>query len=326
MNILVSVTGRTAAWCPPAGFVDELSRRFPQHAFLRADDPDRQRRLLPVADVAMTATIDRDLFPSLSRLRWIQAPASGVAQLLFPELVVSPVVVTSARGLRARAIAEHVLAVTLVLARRIDRAIYAQQARRWEQDAIDDGTVITLGGRRLCVVGLGAVGGQVAGLASAFGLTVTGVRRRSDLPPPDGVAMVVPAPRLREALADADVIVLAAPLTPETRGLISAREIDAMKRGAMLVNVGRGELIDESALAAALRRHHLRGAALDVFTLEPLGRNSAYWDLPNVLVTPHTAGAIEDYWSALAALFADNLARFDACRPLHNEVDKHAGY
>jgi phosphoglycerate dehydrogenase-like enzyme len=160
----------------------------------------------------------------------------------------------------------------------------------------------------------------------ALGARVTGVRRRVDADLPPGVSAVRRPEELREVLADADVVVIAAPQTKETRGLIGAPELAAMKPDAVLVNVSRGGLVDEDALSAALREHRLAGAALDVFRNEPLTPDSPLWDLPNLLVTPHTSGYRRDHWEAVVALFADNLRRFERGEELLNLVDKNRGY
>ena len=132
--------------------------------------------------------------------------------------------------------------------------------------------------------------------------------------------------RLLDLLAQSDVIVIAAPHTPETKRLIGRREVDAMKRGAFLINVARGKMIDDAAVVEALNDGRLGGAALDVFTTEPLEPDSPYWELPNVIITPHTSGSMQDYWTPLVALFSENLRRFESGRDLLNVVDKIAGY
>jgi phosphoglycerate dehydrogenase-like enzyme len=176
------------------------------------------------------------------------------------------------------------------------------------------------------IVGLGAIGGEVARLAAPFGFRVTGIRRRSGEPPPDGVEAVWMPDRLPDLLSESDVVVLAAPHTPETKRLIGRAEIDRMKPGALLINVARGKLVDDAALIAALVDGRLGGAALDVFSEEPLDPSSPYWDLPNVIVTPHTSGAMQDYWTPLVTLFSENLRRLDRGEPLLNVVDKQSGY
>ena len=327
MNVLIGVISPVPIWVLPRSFVDQLRREFPQHTFLEAWDHDTLRGLLPQADVAFTPFVDRDLFP-LPRLRWVQSAAVGVGSLMFPELLASGIVVTTARGIRARAIAEHVLGVTIALARRLPHAVRAQAAHRWAQDELEgpSSNVRVLKGARMGIVGLGAIGAELAAIAAPFGLRVSAIRRRADRPAPAGVDEVWPPDRLLDLLAQSDVVVIAAPHTPETKRLIGRREVEAMKRGAFLVNVSRGKMIDDQAVVEALKDGRLGGAALDVFTTEPLGPDSPYWDLPNVIVTPHTSGSMEDYWTPLVALFSENLRRFESGRDLLNVVDRLAGY
>jgi phosphoglycerate dehydrogenase-like enzyme len=157
-------------------------------------------------------------------------------------------------------------------------------------------------------------------------MRVSATRRRTDVPAPDGVEEVLPPERLPALLAKSDVIVLAAALTAGTRLLLNRETLAHVKRGALLVNIGRGRLVDDEAVVEALGDGRLAGAALDVFTREPLPPESPYWSLPNVIVTPHMSGTMEDYWTPLVALFADNLRRFERGEPLVNVVDKQAGY
>jgi phosphoglycerate dehydrogenase-like enzyme len=327
MNILVGVISPAAIWVMPRSCVEELRHQFPQHTFLEAWDRDTIRRLLPQADVAFTPFVDRDVFASASRLRWVQSPAAGVGSLMFPELHASDVVVTTARGIRARSIAEHVIGVTIALARRLPHALRAQAAHRWAQDDLEgpESGMWQLWGRRMGIVGLGSIGSEVAVRAMAFGMEVVAVRRRPDRPGPPGVTVLGPE-GLPDLLVQSDVVVLAMPHTPETKQIIGRAELDRIRRGALLVNIARGKLIDDDAVVAALCDGRLGGAALDVFTREPLDPNSPYWDLPNVIVTPHTSGAMEDYWTPLVALFAENLRRFDRGDRLLNVADKSVGY
>jgi phosphoglycerate dehydrogenase-like enzyme len=329
--ILVGVISPAAIWVLPRHFVDQLRRDFPQHTFLEAWDRDTLRRLLPDADVAFTPFVDRDVFPAATRLRWVQSPAVGVGSLMFPELLASPVVITSARGIRARAIAEHVIGVTIALARRLPAAMRAQAAHHWAQNELEGPTsgVRSLDGLQMGIVGLGSIGMEIVKLAAPFGIRITGIRRRGtgDFSQTDETRKITrPLSYLPELLSTSDVVVLAVPHTPETKQLIGRAELDRMKRGAFLINIARGKLIDDTAVADALRDGRLGGAALDVFTREPLEASSPYWDLPNVIITPHTSGAMEDYWTPLVALFSDNLRRFEKGDPLVNVVDKIAGY
>jgi phosphoglycerate dehydrogenase-like enzyme len=329
MNILVGVISQSAAWIMPRTFIEEMRRAFPQHTILDAWDVETIRRLLPEADVAFTPYVDRDIFPSLTRLRWIQAPAAGVGHLLYPEMLASDVILTGASGIRARPIAEHVLGVTIALARQFPLALRHQARHEWIQDQLEGSgmsAIRTLRGARMGLVGLGAIGIEVARVAAPFGFRVSAVRQRAGGSEVEGVEEQFAPDALPTLLAKSDVVVLCAPLTPATRGLIGAREVAQMKRGALLVNVGRGKLVVDEAIVEGLRSGDLGGAALDVFAREPLEPTSPYWDLPNVIITPHTSGAMEDYYTPLVARFSENLRRFEQGRPLLNVVDKAAGY
>jgi phosphoglycerate dehydrogenase-like enzyme len=328
MTVLVGVISPAAAWVMPRTFVEKIRRDFPQHRVVDTWDFDGIRRLLPDADAAFIPNLTRDMLAASPRLRWIQSPAVGVGHMLFAEMVASRVIITCARGIRARAIAEHVLGVVIAVARQLHTAVRRQVEHRWAQDELESDTsaIFTLQGRRMGIVGLGSIGTEIAALAAAFGLRVAAVRRRLDRPVPGSVAEVMPPERLDDLLASSDVVVVAAPHTRSTEQLIGARELAVMKRGAMFVNISRGTIVDDDALVAALRSGHVAGAALDVFAREPLESSSPYWDLPNVIVTPHTAGAMADYWTPLVALFSENLRRFERGDPLLNVVDKEAGY
>ena len=328
MNILLGVISPAAAWVMPRAFAEKIRRDFPQHTVVDTWDFEGIRRRLPDADAAFIPKLTPEMLEASPRLRWIQSPAVGVGHMLFPEMVASRVVITCARGVRARPIAEHVLGVALALARQLHTAVRRQVEHRWAQNELESETtsVVTLHGRRMGIVGLGAIGSEVASLAAAFGMEVWGVRRRIDQPAPAGVTRVLPSTSLDELLASSDVVVLAAPETRSTDRLIGTRELDLMKPGALLINISRGTIVDDQALAAALRSGRIAGAALDVFSREPLDPASPYWDLPNVIVTPHTSGAMADYWTPLVGLFSENLRRFEQGEPLLNVVDKEAGY
>jgi phosphoglycerate dehydrogenase-like enzyme len=327
VNIVIGVVHPNQAWVLPRPFVDELRRDFPHHTFIDVWDREMLRQALPEGDAAFAAFVDRDIIHALKRLKWVQAPAAGVGHILSEEMIASPIVLTTAKGVRARAMAEHVVGMTIALARQLPLVIERQRTHQWALDEIEaNRSVRTLQNRRMGIVGLGAIGLEVAKAASGFGMRVWAVRKRLDEPVPASVEKILPPSQLSELLATSDVVVLSAPLTPETRQLINANTLAVMKPGAFLINVGRGKLIDDDAVAAAIRSGQLGGAALDVFTREPLDSSSPFWDLPNVIVTPHMSGAMEDYWTPLVALFSENLRRFERGDALLNVVDKRAGY
>lgn len=325
MTILVSIHSPFEMWNIPLASVDRLRQRFPAHTFLHARTEDAALPLYPAADVVFAGQMTREQLAAARRLRWLHSPAAGVGGMLFPEMVASPVVVTNSRGMSAGTIAEHVLAVTLALFRQLPHAIRSQAAREWAQDAMGAEGNRLIAGARVLVVGLGAIGGAVAHRMTLLGARVTGLRRRA-AGQTHGEWTVAPVDRLHDLLPEADVVVIAAPHTRATRGLIGRPELALMSRDALLVNVSRGQLVDEPALIQALGARAIGGAALDVFVDEPLPPDSPFWTLPNVLITPHTSGFRPDHWDAATALFAENLERFDAGQPLVNVVDKVAGY
>ena len=326
MLILVSVHSPVAVWNIPAEYVSRLRRQFPAHTFLHATNAAETKALLPEVDILFASEIDRSEFEVAPRLRWIHSPAAGVGGMLFPEMVASPVVITNSRGVSADTMAEHVVAVTLAVFRNLPLAVERQLQHVWAQDELSMRGNRTIAGAEVLIVGLGAIGRAVARRLSALGARVTGVRRNTHAIEIEGVWKTLPASRFSDALSDADVVVLSAPHTDETRGLIGAAELALMKREAVLVNVSRGRLVDEAALAAALHAGHIAGAALDVFEREPLPPESPLWNLPNVLITPHTSGFRPDHWDVMTALFAENLRRNEQGEELLNVVDKRAGY
>jgi phosphoglycerate dehydrogenase-like enzyme len=327
MRILVAIYSPFRSWCIPDAQVDWLRETFPQHEFVNASDDADALAVVPDVEVAFSSLINREQFDAARRLRWIHSPAAGVGGMLFPEMVASPIVMTNSRGLSAPSIAEHTIAVVLALLRSLPLGYRRQTARQWAQDEFDGaGAIRLLRDAHMLVVGVGAIGSHVARLAAAFGAEVTGIRRRVDGGVPDGVRAIFAPAELHARLPEADIVVIAAPQTRDTVHLIGARELSMMKPGAVLVNVSRGKLVDQAALLEALASGRLRGAALDVFEHEPLDAASPLWAREDVVVTPHVSGFHVHYWRDAAALFAENLRRYEAGQPLRNLVDKPAGY
>jgi phosphoglycerate dehydrogenase-like enzyme len=265
-------------------------------------------------------------------LTWVHSATSGVERALTPAALARDVLVTNARGVFSRPIAEHVLLMILAISRHLPDLVELQRERTWQPLEGRELRELTIG-----IVGYGSLGRSVASLASAFGSRVIAMRRRPDAPadgPGDGdefpvqprLDRVIGPERLHELLAESDVVVLAAPLTAETEGMIDEAALAAMKRDAWLINVARGRLIDDTALIRALRDHRIGGAALDTFRDEPLPQTSPYWELPNVILTPHTAWSSARVLDRSIELFCDNLVRFSRGEPLRNVVDPEAGY
>ena len=330
LRVLEWVRFPNGIWNLPRELAAKIAADVADVALVTVMSPVTRREaddLLPDADVVLGFAVRAANFARAHQLRWIHSTAASVTGVLFPELVASDVIVTNARGLHADAMAEHALAMMLAFARKLHHARDAQRAHEWTQETMWDQSpgIGSLAGATLGLVGLGAIGGAIAARARALGMRVIAVRRRpaADASP---AHEQWPVSRLRELLPRVDWLVLVAPLTPETAGLIGREELSLLRPGARLMNLGRGALVDEPALIEALATRKLAGAALDVFAEEPLPATSALWDMPEVILTPHTSGLAPRYWERAMEQFTANLRRYVAGEPLLNLVDKKAGY
>jgi phosphoglycerate dehydrogenase-like enzyme len=296
-------------------------------------------------EVMLRGWLSSDAFDRLlvraPRLAWVHSATSGVERALTPASRERGLIVTNARGVFSRPIAEYVLMMILAVSRRLPQLLELQRERTWQPLEGAELRDVTVG-----IVGLGSIGRAVGALATAFGCRVVAVRRRPDGDRADGDGASGTTPggdadasfgevmldrvggpeTLPELLGESDFIVLAAPLTPETEDMIDAEALEMVKPGAWLINVARGRLIDERALLRALRDGPLGGAILDTFRDEPLPPMSSFYDLPNVIVTPHTAWSSGRVLDRSVELFCDNLRRFAKGEPLLNVVDPAAGY
>lgn len=261
-----------------------------------------------------TSTAVRECWAAADAVRWVHTASAGVDRLTFPGLLESDVVLTNSRGVFDVPMAEYVTGLVIAMAKDIPGTVAAQAQRTWKHRETE-----RVGGRTAVVVGSGPIGRATAAMLRAVGMTVEMVGRRAA----DGVHAIDALPGL---LPRAEWIVLAAPLTDATRGMLDAAALAALPPGARVINVGRGPLIVQDDLVAALRDGHLAGAALDVFEREPLPADSPLWELPGVIVSPHMSGDILGWRDELEALFVDNLARFRSGEPLLNVVDKALGF
>ena len=262
----------------------------------------------------------REAWTDGGSLRWIHWSGAGVDALLFPQLVQSAVRVTNSRGVFDRPMAEYVLGLIIAFAKHFPETWTLQSAKRWHHRLTD-----TIEGKKVLVVGAGSIGRTIARICSGAGMQVSGVGRSARSQDPD-FGRVRACESLDEALPDADFVVIAAPLTSQTRGLFSTGQFRLMKPTARIVNVGRGAIVDEAALIAALRAKEIAGAALDVFEEEPLPEESPLWPMPNVIVSPHMSGDFYAYADALAKVFLENYRRYCAGEPLLNQIDKKLGF
>jgi phosphoglycerate dehydrogenase-like enzyme len=327
VKVLIFVSWPVKAWSIPDAQVDVLRGRFPDVEFLHACTIGDARALVGEAEVALTPYMTDEMVAEAARLEWVHSPAAAVEGLLpLAALAARGVTISNSRGIQAVPMAESVMGGLLVLARKYDRTLAAQRERRWIQNELVDDWPWLLHGKRMTIVGLGTIGVEIAKRAHAFGMHVTGVRRRLDQPVPDCVERVVGADQLADALRGCDVLVLAAPGVPATRAMIGARELALLEPGAVLVNVARAAIVDQQALIQELESGRLGGAVLDVFEHEPLESRSPFWSMRNVVVTPQSSGFRSSHWNDVIALFTDNLTRYREGRPLRQLIDPAAGY
>lgn len=312
-------------WRPPAWFLDRLRAEFPQCQVVFSSRKRQDEEALRGADVMIGWSLSSEELRFAKDLRWIYSITAAVDQFLYPELVASDIALCNAARVHGPVVAEHAIAMALALAKRVPTAVRYQDRRKWAMEAIWKERPREIAGATLILVGLGSIGREVAALAAGLKMHVIGVRHNPERGPA-GAHKVLGYPAFDEAIRRADFVVLAAPLTPQTRLMIDARRLQLFQPHAYLINVSRGALIDEAALVKALREHRLGGAALDVFTEEPLPRKSPLWKMEQVLITPHTAFLTEKVWQRHYQAFAGNLKRYLAAQPLQDVVDKSRGY
>jgi phosphoglycerate dehydrogenase-like enzyme len=271
----------------------------------------------------------RALFLAARRLRWVHSLAAGVGSALYAEMVESPVLFTNSAGIHAIPIAEYVVAGVMHFVRGLDIALAQQHRAEWNKMPFvsDDSPLREMSDARVLIIGTGGIGTEVAKRFTALGATCVGVRRRPELGAPSGFERVVGQSELDSELRRSNVIVVTAPLTAETSGLLSAERLDLLPPEAIVANVARGALLNESALIERLRSRRIRGAVLDVFDTEPLPHDNPLWGLPSVVVSPHVSPVSPGkFWPRQLDLFLENWRRYVAGAPLLNLVDKHAGY
>lgn len=314
-------------WRPKPSMARAIRTRWPEMRVIHLPDYTRLAEELPDTDIFIGYSLRPEQLKDAKRLKWIHSTAAGVAQLMYPELRDSGVVVTNPRGIFAVPMAEHAIGLMLALVRNFPDSVRQQDRAQWGQQTLWDlpQHLTELNGQVLLIVGFGSVGKELARRARAFDMRVWGVRRsgKEDSPLAD---RIMPAEELAAALPRADFVVLAAPETPETRHLIGPKEIALMKPGARLINVARGSLLDEAALLRALEEGKLGGAAIDVAASEPLPPESPLWKAPNLMITPHTSATSDRLWERETSLLLEQLERWFDGRELVNRVDFSRGY
>lgn len=327
MKVLISIQQPVKQWQIPAEGVATLRARFPHIEFIHATSTDERARGLVDSDAAYTWILTADELATAAKLRWVHTSAVAVETLCLPELFARNVVVSNTRGVQAVPIAEHVLAVVLALAKQLPLVLDHQRRAHWGQnDFMGARLPWLLSGRTLGLIGVGTIGSAIAARARAFGMRVVALRRRRGHGAVADVDELFGPGQLEAFLRQTDVLVIAAPLTPQTLGLIGARQIAQLPAGAVIVNVGRAKIVDTDALMAALHSGHLGGASLDVYPQEPLPPEHPLWACPNVILTPHTSGFRQGHWDDVVDLFGENLERFERGELPRFRVEPELGY
>lgn len=327
MKILIVHYHPFELWRAPAWVRQRLAQDFPQAEVVQLPGYDSVAPEIPGADVFIGWLLKEKELAAAKRLRWIHSPAAGVHQLMYPEMIQSDVVITNAREVHGPVVAEHAICLVLALAKRLPQAMQYQAKREWAQQKLWDERPRPreIAGATVAVVGMGSIGREFTARARALGMKVLAVRE-DPRKGPAGADAVYGSAQLDEVLPLADYVLLCAPVTPATTGMMNHARLERMKPDAYLLNVSRGPLIDETALLQALQQRAIAGAALDVFVEEPLPQESPLWALDNLLITPHTAAVTERLWERHYELIAENLRRFLDGRPLLHEVNKKGGY
>ncbi len=343
-RLLLNLRESRPVWDIPEWALDEIRREIPPGWELveieaaadgRGDGGEPAREVLEAiadAEIYMGYGFSPALFQAAHRggsspLRWVHSGAAGVGGSLHEGMRASSIILTNSAGVHAVPMAETLLAMLLFFARGLDVAVDAQRRSVWNKEPFEalDTPVRELGDATLGILGFGGIGRELARRATALGMRVLAQKRRPAEAPP-GVELLFGDRGLEQLLEESDFVAITLPETEATRGMMDADTLRRMRRGAVLLNVGRGRIVDEEALVSALADGHLRGAGLDVFAREPLPHDSPLWEMRNVVILPHVSATSRRFWRRQTDLIVQNLRRYRRGEPLRNVVDKRAGY
>jgi len=326
-KLVICVWHPFTEWRPKPLMAEAIRKRWPEIRVFHLPNYDLLPKELPDTDIFVGYSLRAEQLKDAKKLKWIHSTAAGVAQLMYPELRDSGIMVTNPSGIFSVPMAEHTMGLLVALARNFPDSVRLQDRAHWTQQELWDKPqhLTELNGQVLLIVGYGSIGRELAKRAKAFEMRVWGVTRsgKGDLSHAEKIFAVKD---LHTALPEADYVVIAAPETAETKHLIGVEQIAKMKRGARLINIGRGSLLDEAAMISALESGALGGAALDVAATEPLPAESPLWKAPNLFITPHTSGVSDRLWHRQTAILMDLLERWFDGRELFNCVDFARGY
>ena len=304
-----------------------IRKRWPGMRVVHLPDYERLTIEIPDTDIFVGASLRPEQFAHAKKLKWIHSTAAGVTQLMYPELKNSGVLITNPSGLFSPGMGEHVIGMMVLLARNYMDSVRYQDKGIWAQNEVSSvpGPITELSGESMLIVGYGSIGREVAKRARCFDMRIWGMTRsgKGDATYADKILKVS---ELDSVLPEADWVILAAPDTAETQKMFGPAQFARMKRGARLINMGRGSILDEVAFAHALNSGQIRGAAIDVATVEPIPTDSPLWKAKNLFITPHTAGISDRLWQGETKILMDLLERWFANQEMFNVVDVSAGY
>jgi phosphoglycerate dehydrogenase-like enzyme len=314
-------------WTLPEWAAQKIRDTFPGMEVVRLTSRVGLLDELKDADILFTWVVRPEHVRAAKKLKWIHTGMAGLTSILIPEVVNSDIIVSNSKGVHAIPIAEHTMALMLEFSRRLAVCLEHQRQSIWRRRDILESRVSfsELLGKTICILGMGAIGTEIAKRAKAFGMRVVGIRRQFHQAN-EFVDALHPASMLDELLPSVDFLVIAAPATDETTLMIGRHQLDRMKPSAFIVNIARGEIIDQNALVDALNNERIAGAGLDVFVPDPLPDNHPLFSTRNLVITPHVSGISPMLWHRVLDIWIENIRRFQEGKALVNQVDKKRGY
>lgn len=315
-------------WCISEEAMDHLRKEFPDIRFVKVQGQEELLKEIADAEIFFGYELDQEALTAASKLKWIHVPAANVYQFIRPDLKTRNIPVTNARGMHATVISEQVLGAMLVFSRRFMDCWKYQQEHHYSQPELLNASppLSELRGKTIVILGLGSIGKEIARLSKAFGMRVLASKRNTE-GKYENVDAIYSNTDFRKALPEADFVVISMARTPETDELIGEAELELFRKECVIINIARAKIINQEALLRSLKDGKISGAALDVFEKEPLPSDSELYSLPNVFLTPHTAGvSTQEHWPRMIDLFSQNLKRYLSQQPLLNVVNMDAGY
>lgn len=308
----------------PEPYVEQIRKISSHNDVIQEGDESILINAIKNAEIVFAGKMTQKMMQAAKKLKWIHSTGAGIDRfLIIPEIVEGPVTLTNSSGVHPTPISEHVLAFMLTFTRKFKTFILAQHEEVWYRS--NEIPMEELEGKTIGIIGLGAIGSEIARKAKCFGMTVVATKKHMTDKPPF-VDELLPDSDLKPLLQRSDFVVIAVPLTPETKDMIGEEELETMKRTAYIINVARGKVIKQAALIKALKEKKIAGAGLDVFEEEPLSSSSELWTMENVVITPHRAGDTIHYWKRATDIFCENLRRYIDNEEMVNLVDKKFGY